>query len=76
MLQNRLREILKDRGIKQKWLAEQIGVSQGSISKLIKYNAEPTLTHALMIAKVIGTPVETIWRLDTSDTSDTNCKRK
>ncbi|MDE7257150.1 MAG: helix-turn-helix domain-containing protein [Clostridia bacterium] len=39
---NRLKELLKERGISQETLAKNIGVSQRAVSKWINHQAEPT----------------------------------
>lgn len=60
---NRFREILDERGMKQKFIAEKAGISTTSVSGI--YNGHlPQLETALKIAKVLGLKVEDIWSLE------------
>ncbi|WP_308410496.1 helix-turn-helix transcriptional regulator [Bacillus sp. Marseille-P3661] len=59
----RLKDILKDRGIKQTWLAERIGVRQGTINEIVNGKRLPTLPVAYRIAKELGAHIEDIWRI-------------
>lgn len=59
-MQCRLKEILEEREIKQKWLAEKAGVSDATIRLLIK-GSDPHLSLAYKIAKVLNLSIEDIW---------------
>jgi putative transcriptional regulator len=62
LLLNRFREIIDERGMKQKFIADKIGVSTTTISAI--YNGQiPKLETALKIAKVLGLRVDEIWSL-------------
>lgn len=50
----RLKEILAQRGIKQKWLAEQIGVSEVTISNWVKGVFQPTNENIQKIIEVLN----------------------
>jgi len=56
-----LNEILEERGIKKKWLADRIGVTPTTITIICKGDSVPTLKVALKIADVLGLTVEDIW---------------
>lgn len=60
----RLAEIRKAQGWTQKWLAEQVGTSNRTISEIINEKREPTLRLAMRISKAVGIPVEVIWSED------------
>jgi DNA-binding XRE family transcriptional regulator len=64
MVKNRLKEILDERGIKQKWLADRAGIKQGSLSSIINHKNSTTIEVALAIAKALDMKVEDIWVLE------------
>ena len=54
VVKNRLKEILDERGIKQTWLAEQVGVTRQTMSNLIKNRYTTSMEIAFKISKVLG----------------------
>ena len=52
-----LKEILKSKGVKQKWLANKIGVSEVSVSNWVKGKSEPTLKNYQKISEVLNIPL-------------------
>ncbi|QXP79831.1 MULTISPECIES: helix-turn-helix transcriptional regulator [Winogradskyella] len=52
-----LKEILKSKGVKQKWLANKIGVSEVSVSNWVKEKSEPTLKNYQKISEVLNIPL-------------------
>lgn len=52
-----LKEILKSKGVKQKWLANKIGVSEVSVSNWVKEKSEPTLKNYHKISEVLNIPL-------------------
>lgn len=62
-MQNRTREILKERGIKQVELAEKLGMTNVGINQLMRTD-QPKIETLEKIAKAIGVPV---WQLYLSD---------
>ncbi|MBG9775844.1 helix-turn-helix transcriptional regulator [Brevibacillus laterosporus] len=63
-MRNNLKGILEERGIKQKWLQERVGLSRTALNRVINGLSTPSLDAALRIAKVLEIPVEVIWQLD------------
>ncbi|WP_270165161.1 helix-turn-helix transcriptional regulator [Paenibacillus sp. SYP-B4298] len=59
----RLKEILSDRGMKQKWLAEQVGVTTSEMSQIVRGESEPTLMTALKISTTLDLIANEIWTL-------------
>lgn len=57
----KLKEIRKEQGWTQKWLAQKVGISDKTMSEIITEKSLPTLQTAIRIAKVVGKPVEEIW---------------
>lgn len=42
----------------QQWLAEQAGIANSNLSRILNGKAEPTLKQAITLAKITGIPVE------------------
>jgi len=63
MVRNRLREILDERGIKQIWLAEQIGIDRSTLSTVIANKKGTNLETAMRIAHVLNLKMEDIFEL-------------
>lgn len=61
ILKCRLKEILDERGIKQKWLREQVGLSSSAISQIVRGESFPELPTAIRIANTLELKVEDIW---------------
>jgi len=53
-VKNRLKEILDERGIKQTWLADQVGITKQTMSNLIKNRFTTSMDIAFRIAKVLN----------------------
>lgn len=64
MIKNRLKEILDERGIKQIWLAEQIGISYKTLSNIINGRYNTSLDIAFKIADVLNVKVDDIFYLE------------
>ena len=61
MVKNRLKKILEERGIKQTWLAEQVGVTRQTMSNLINNRFCPSLDIAFKIANVLGLKLDDVF---------------
>jgi transcriptional regulator with XRE-family HTH domain len=55
-----LKELLKSKGLKQKWLANKIGVSEVTVSNWCAGKSVPTKTHLQKISDLLEVPVKTI----------------
>jgi len=64
VVKNKLKEILKERGIKQTWLAEKIGISHKTLSNIILNKYNTSLEVGLNISKMLNTPVESIFYIE------------
>lgn len=51
---NRIKEILKDRGIKQKWLAEKLGKSYNMVNGYVQNRRQPSLENLYKIAEILN----------------------
>lgn len=49
-----LQQLIQTRGVKQKWLAQQIGVSEVTISNWMRGNYKPTDENLKKIAEVLN----------------------
>ncbi|MCF8307440.1 MAG: helix-turn-helix transcriptional regulator [Bacteroidales bacterium] len=55
-----LKELLKSKGIKQKWLADRIGVSEVTHSNWVSGKSVPKKEHLIKISEVFQIPLETL----------------
>lgn len=60
---SRLRELRGERGLTQEGLAELAGVSRQTINSIETGRFEPSLSLALVLARLFETPVERIFAL-------------
>ncbi|KAB1062110.1 helix-turn-helix domain-containing protein [Salibacter halophilus] len=51
---NRIKEVLEVKGIKQKWLAEQLGKSYNMVNGYVQNRQQPRLEVLFEIAKILG----------------------
>lgn len=61
---NRLKVILADKKKTNKWLAEQLGKDQTTISKWCTNSSQPDLASLIKIAKLLGVEVTELLRED------------
>ena len=50
---NRIKEILEQKGIKQKWLAEQMGKSYNMVNSYAQNRRQPSLENLYKIAEIL-----------------------
>ncbi|OMP78046.1 helix-turn-helix domain-containing protein [[Flexibacter] sp. ATCC 35208] len=50
---NRIKEVLEHKGIKQKWLAEQLGKSYNMINSYVQNRRQPSLEDLYKIAEIL-----------------------
>jgi len=50
---NRIKEVLEEKGIKQKWLAEQLGKSYNMVNGYVQNRQQPRLEVLYKIAKIL-----------------------
>jgi transcriptional regulator with XRE-family HTH domain len=55
-----LKELLKAKGLKQKWLANKIGVSEVTVSNWCSDKSVPKKAHLQKISEILEVPVRTI----------------
>lgn len=54
---NRIKEVLKEKGIKQKWLAEQLDKSYNMLNGYVQNRQQPRLEVLYDIAKILDVEV-------------------
>ena len=50
---NRIKEVLEEKGIKQKWLAEKLGKSYNMVNSYVQNRKQPRLEVLYDIAKIL-----------------------
>ena len=56
-----IRQVLEDKGLSQKWLADAVKVDATAINRLIQGKHNPRVTLAIRIARQLGVPVASLW---------------
>lgn len=51
---NRIKEVLKEKGVKQIWLAEQLGKSFNTVNGYVQNRTQPSLAILFKIAKILN----------------------
>ena len=55
---NRIKDVLEEKGIKQKWLAEKLGKSYNMVNGYVQNRQQPGLEILYGIAKILDVEVE------------------
>lgn len=58
---NRIRVILAEQDRSNKWLAEKIGVYEGTVSKWATNTQQPSINHFLQIAEVLQVDIRDLF---------------
>lgn len=61
---NRIKVVLAEKGKSNKWLAEELGKSQATISKWCTNAAQPNLENLIEIAKCLEVNVNELIRME------------
>lgn len=64
---NRIKEVLEEKGIKQKWLAEQINKSYNMVNSYVQNRRQPSLPLLGQIASVLGVKIEDLIKANGSE---------
>lgn len=59
-MNNKLKSLLDEKGIKQKWLADQMGLSVSSISNYVKGKRKLSKSKAIAIASVLNVELKEV----------------
>ena len=63
---NRIKEVLKDKGISQTWLAKQTGKSYNTINEYARNVRQPSLEDLYMIADILSVDVKKLLKSKTN----------
>ena len=55
---NRIKEVLEEKGIKQKWLADKLGKSYNMVNSYVQNRKQPRLEVLYDIAKILNVNVK------------------
>jgi transcriptional regulator with XRE-family HTH domain len=55
---NRIKEVLSEKGIKQTWLAEQLGKSYNMVNGYVQNRQQPRLEVLIEIAEILDVDVK------------------
>ena len=50
---NRLKVVLAEKGLSNKWLSEQLGVTQATVSKWVTNTSQPNLDMLIKLSKIL-----------------------
>ncbi len=57
---NRIKDVLEQKGIKQKWLAEQLGKSYNMVNSYAQNRRQPSIEDLYKIAEILNVEVATL----------------
>ena len=59
---NRLRVIIAEKNLTNKWISQQLGVGQATISKWVQNNAQPNLEMLIKLSKLLNVDINDLIR--------------
>ncbi len=59
---NRIKVVLAERDLNNKWLAEQVGKDPATVSKWVTNTTQPSLEALIAIANVLEVPIQELVR--------------
>jgi len=62
---NRIKEVLVEKGIKQTWLADQIGKSYNMVNRYVGNKIQPSIKDLFLIAEVLDIDPKELLKTDT-----------
>ena len=69
---NRIKVVLAEKNLQNKWLAEQIGRDQATVSKWVTNTAQPNLETLIKIAQVLRVEIGELVRTNDSVVEENN----
>ena len=69
---NRIKVVLAEKNLQNKWLAEQIGRDQATVSKWVTNTAQPNLETLIKIAQVLRVDIGELVRTNDSVVEENN----
>ena len=59
---NRLKVVLAEKGLSNKWLSEQLGITQATVSKWVTNTSQPNLDMLIKLSKVLDVAIQDLVR--------------
>lgn len=69
-MRSKIGELISERGLKRKYIAEQLGVTNEMVSRWVVGKAYPRLDKAFKLAKILGVKVDDLYEENNTDTSE------
>lgn len=66
---NRIKVILAEKNLQNKWLAEQLGRDKATVSKWVTNSAQPSLDMLIKIAQVLDVDIKDLIRFEAASQS-------
>ena len=63
---NRIKEVLDEKGIKQKWLAEKLGKSYNMVNSYVQNRRQPSLEDLYKIATILNVEITELLKQKTT----------
>jgi DNA-binding Xre family transcriptional regulator len=60
---NRLKVVLAEKGLSNKWLAEQLGITQATVSKWVTNTSQPNLDMLIKLSKILEVDLKELVRM-------------
>lgn len=60
---NRIKVVLAEKGLTNKWLSEQLGMTQATVSKWVTNTSQPNLDMLIKLSKVLDVEIQDLVRL-------------
>lgn len=67
---NRIKVILAEKNLQNKWLAEQLGRDQATVSKWVTNSAQPSLDMLIKIAQCLEVDINELIRIPQNNISE------
>ncbi len=59
-METRLKQLINSRGLKQRWIAQQVGISEATLSRIIN-GSTPRLDHACKLADLLDIAMDELF---------------
>lgn len=61
MLKSRIGEVIDSKGLKQKWVAEQMGIAPTVLSRWVHNRGKPSVDRLFKLAEILGCSVDDLY---------------
>ena len=60
-MQNNIKKVIKDKGIKQKFLCDKLGINESVLSLIINGKRKPSQDRLRALAKILNVSIKTLY---------------